>query len=270
MPKKSSKPSGSTEDVTPEKAAKTSKAAVKATKKTAKPTTVKKPAKAKKPAAKKSKKTPAPKITDADFEKWFFKLSNKKFIQLTKDWNDVNLKVKLKAQADYDGWLNYFKTLSPNTIRLLATTGLDILPTEGYAALAFWHDIISNPSRIKNIHRAGLTNGGKSTKSIVDHAKENNRLGVLEAIRDELASKLQQGAGARDAGQLSAQMMEVMTQIEVYRRRSEPKKETALGALMSDMPQIKGKRPSKNGGGARHTSFASRVTIEDLEAANGK
>lgn len=266
MPK-GNKPSAAAEDkATAPKTAKTSGKVTKATKKTAKPTTVKKPAKAKKPAAKKTKK---PVITDRDFENWFFKQTNTKVVQLMADWNDVNLKIKLKPQSNYDGWLNYFKTLSPAVIRMLATTGLDILPTEGYAALAFWHDIISNPSRIKNIHRAGLTNGGKSEKTIVDHAKANDRLGVLEAIRDELATKLQQGAGARDAGQLSAQMMEVMTQIEVYQRRAAPKKETALGNLMSDMPEIKAKRPSKNGGGARHTSFASRVTIEDLEAQNG-
>lgn len=226
-----------------------------------------------KPPAKATKKKPAkkvakPKITDEQFKAWFMKITNKEFIQLTKEWNEANLKIKLKKHDSYDGWLNYFKTLSPNAIRLLASTGLDILPTEGYAALSFWHDIIKNPSRIKNIHRAGLTNGGKSEKTIVDHAKENDRLGVLEAIRDELAAKLQQGAAARDAGQLSAQMMEVMTQIEIYQRRAAPKKETALGALMSDIPQIRAKRPSENGGGARHTSFASRVTIEDLEAQN--
>lgn len=257
--------------------AKAKTTAPKTSTKPVKSTPVTKPAKGKKVVAKASKKVTKkviekvvqPKITDEMFEKWFIKRTNKQFIQLTKDWNEENLKVRLTKQENYDGWLNYFKTLSPNVIRLLATTGLDVLPTEGYAALAFWHDIISNPSRIKNIHRAGLTNGGKSEKTIVDHAKENNRMGVLEAIRDELASKLQQGAGARDAGQLSAQMMEVMTQIDVYKRRQEPKAETALGALMSDIPDIK-KRPSENGKGARHTSFASRVTIEDLEALDGK
>lgn len=269
MPKKGTKPSSNAGDDAPPKTAKTSGKAIKTAQKTTKPTTVKKDAKAKKPAAKtpkKAAKPKAPKITDEMFEQWFFKRTNKQFVQLTKDWNETNLKISLKRQADYDGWLNYFKTLSPNTIRLLAQTGLDILPTEGYAALAFWHDIISNPSRIKNIHRAGLTNGGTKTKTIVDHAKENNRLGVLEALRDGLATKLQQGAGARDAGQLSAQMMEVMTQIEVYKRRQAPKPETPLGALMSDIPNIKAKRPSENGKGARHTSFASRVTISDVEA----
>lgn len=256
MPKKSSKQSPP--------AAKA--AAEKPIKKPAAKTPVKKPAKK---VVRKRKPAP-PKITDAQFATWFLKQDAEMFIDLTEEWNEKKLKVKLKRQTTYDGWLNYFKTLSPTQIRLLATTGLDILPTEGYAALSFWHDVIKNPSRIKNIHRAGLTTGG-TAKSIVDYAKENNRLGVLEAMRDELALKLQQGAGARDAGTLAAQLTEIMTQIEVYRKRTGPQKETVLGGLMGDMP-TGGKRPAKNGGGHRQGSYASkvaRVTIEDLEAANG-
>lgn len=221
------------------------------------------PAKARKKAAPRKPKPPV--ITPQDFEKYFFKLSHKQFIQLTTDWNEEKLKIKLKPQDSYDAWLNYFKTLSINQLKLLSDTGLDILPAEAYAALSFWRDIMINPSRIKNIHRAGLTNG-KDKKTIADYAKSNDRLGVLEALRDQLAQKLDQGTGARDAGQLSAQMMEVMTQIDIQTRKLAPKKETALGALMADLPEIKTKRPSKNGGGARHTSFASRVTIQDVES----
>jgi len=252
-----------------QEAPKTGTKPVKETKKTTKPTTVKKPAKVTKSTAKTRKKA-APKkpvITDRDFANYFFKMSYTKFVQLTKEWNEENLTIKLQNHDSYDAWLNYFKTLSPNKIRMLAQTGLDILPTEGYAALSRWHDIISNPGRIDKIHRAGLTTG-KSDKTIVDFAKANDRLGVLESIRDQLALKLQQGAGARDAGQLSAQMMEVMTQIDIQTRKQAPKQETVLGGLLSDMPTgspIKRKRPSENGKGARHTSFASRVTIEDIE-----
>lgn len=266
MAKKGSKPSGKTEVVAPAKTTKANSGAVKKTPKSTKPTTVKKPVKGKKPVAKRSRKPKAPTITDDQFEAWFFKQTPERFIELTEDWNDLKLKIKLKKHDTYDGWLNYFKTLSPSKIRLLATTGLDILPTEGYAALSFWHDVIKNPSRIKNIHRAGLTTGG-TAKTLVDYAKANDRLGVLEAMRDELAMKLQQGAGARDAGTLAAQLTEIMTQIEVYRKRLGPKEETALGSLMSDMPS--GKRPPQNGNGHRNTSYASkaRVTIEDLETA---
>lgn len=252
----------------------------KATPEEVKPTTVKKVTKASKPAAKTSKK-PAkkttkkklskkvvqPVITDKMFEDYFFKMPYTKFVQLTRDWNDEKLKLKLKPQKNYDGWLNYFKTLSPNQIKLLASTGLDILPTEGYAALAFWHDIISNPSRINKIHKAGLTGTGDTTESISDLAGKNDRYGVLKAIRNQLASKLQNNPGNRDTADLSKQLTEVMTQIADYERRLAPDKKTVLGDLLSDMPDasIKAKRPGRNGGGARQGSFRSRVTIRDVE-----
>jgi hypothetical protein len=235
--------------------------------KQSKPTPIKKVIKAKKPVKKSVKKPKKPVVTQAMFEQWFFKLSNKEFVQLTKDWNEKNLKIKIQKQPDYDHWLNYFKTLPPNSIRLLASTGLDILPTEAYAALARWHDIISNPARIDKIHQSGLTNkvAGKDSAGIVALALKNDRLGVLRATRDRIAEKLEKGAGARDTAALAREMTEIMTQIEDYEKRLGPKKTTLLGQLMDDMPDVKPKRASKNGEGARRTSFRSRVTIEDLE-----
>jgi hypothetical protein len=216
---------------------------------------------------KRIKKAKPPIITDQQFNNWFFKLPQDRYIKLTEDWNNTNLKIKLSKQKDYDAWLNYFKALSPNQIRMLAKTGLDILPTEGYAALSRWHDIISNPGRIDKIHKAGLSRSGKKVESIQDLAAKNDRYGVLKAIRDELATKMQKGAGSRDTADLAKQLTEVMTQIADYERRLAPDKKTALGNLLSDMPEfgIKKKRPSSNGGGARNTSFRSRVTIKDVE-----
>lgn len=218
------------------------------------------------------KKLPKPKVMEKMFENYFFNLSHTKFVQLTKDWNDENLKIELEAQQGYDAWLNYFKTMSPNQIRLLAQTGLDILPTDGYAALSRWHDIISNPQRIDKIHRAGLTGIGDSGESISQLAEKNDRYGVLKAIRNQLATKLQNNPGNRDTADLSKQLTEVMTQIADYERRLAPDKKTVLGDLLSDMPKggkggekIKDKRPSRNGGGHRQGSFASRVTIKDVE-----
>lgn len=223
--------------------------------------------KSKKTAAGKKPVTKA-KLMEKMFEQYFFGLSDKKFVQLTKDWNDVNLKLVLEKQEGYDAWLNYFKTMSPNQIRLLAQTGLDILPTDGYAALSRWHDIISNPQRIDKIHRAGLTGIGDTGESISQLAEKNDRYGVLKAIRNQLATKLQNNPGNRDTADLSKQLTEVMTQIADYERRVAPDKKTVLGELLSDMPkgnEIKDKRPSRNGGGHRQTSFASRVTIKDVE-----
>jgi hypothetical protein len=183
---------------------------------------------------------------------------------MQREWNENKLHIELPNLPDYDAWLNYFKSLSPNKIKLLAITGQDILSTEAYAALSRWHDIISSPHRIDKIHQSGLTNPkGKGENSIVAMALSNDRLGVLKATRDKLAEKLEKGAGNRDTALLVREMTEVMTQIADYERRRGPQKSTKLGQLMEDMPS--GKRPSKNGGGARNGSFKSRVTIKDVE-----
>lgn len=223
-------------------------------------------------ASKSTKKKPVkkrktiPVITDKMFSDYFFKLDQDHFVKLTKEWNESKLKIKLKNQDNYDQWLNYFKTMPPNSIRLLAKTGMDILPTEAYAALARWHDIISNPSRIDKIHQSGLTNiKSKQSKSILALAQANDRLGVLKATRDQIAEKLEKGAGARDTAALAREMTEIMTQISDYEKRLGPKKSTKLGQLMNDFDKIKSKRPASNGGGSRNVSFRSRVTIEDIE-----
>jgi hypothetical protein len=260
MPNNGKKPITNTDGL-PSDTAIVDDAVVKVTKKPAKPTTVKKKTKAKKKAAKKLV------ITDKDFENWFFKLPHKRFAQLAEDWNEVNLKIKLVDQQNYDGWLNYFKKIPVSHIRILVNTGQDILGAEGYSALTRWIDIISNPGRIDKIHKAGLTGSAANGKTITELALANDRYGVLKAIRDQLASKLQNNPGNRDTADLSKQLTEVMTQIADYERRLAPDKKTVLGDLLSDMPKgtIRDKRPAKNGGGHRQGSFASRVTIKDVE-----
>lgn len=214
-----------------------------------------------------------PIFSDAEKEhlEWFYKLDPKHFVYLTRDWNEKKLEIKIKRKKNYDEWLNYFKTLPPAQIRLLASTGQDFLTTEAYAALSWWHDIVQNPHRISKVHQSGLTNKKKQKDGIVAKALLNDRYGVLCATRDKLAEQLEKGAGSRDTAALAKELTEVMTQIADYEKRLGPKKDTVLGKLMEDMPgataePATGKRPSRNGGGSRNTSFKTRVTIDDLEA----
>jgi len=260
MPKKGTKPSGVTKGVARNKTAKKTGRVIKNSYQLRVNAMIKA----------KRKKTPKERkqLMDQMFDNYFFNLPYTKFIQLTKDWNEENLTIELPVLEDYDEALNYFKKLSPNQLKMLAQTGLDIVGTEAYAALARWHDIISNPARIDKIHKTGLTGKGDSKDTITALAQANDRYGVLKAIRNQLATKLQNNPGNRDTADLSKQLTEVMTQIADYERRLAPDKKTVLGELLSDMPkggEIKDKRPSKNGSGARQTSFRSRVTIKQLE-----
>ena len=202
---------------------------------------------------------------EAAHEAWFFNLDQDYVVQLMKEWNEAKLSIKIKKKRNYDEWLNYFKTMPTSHIRMLVATGQDILNAEAYSALRRWADIISNPGRIDKIHQAGLSAKGKNKNSIAALALNNDRLGVLKATRDKIAEKLDKGAGSRDTSLLAREMTEIMTQIADYEKRLGPKADTPLGALFADMPEQLANRPAHNGGGARNTSFKSRVTIDDLE-----
>lgn len=212
-------------------------------------------------------KVPKQPFTNKDFEQFFYALALDDFIEYAKVWNETKLKIKIPKLDNYDQWLNYFKTLSPSVIRQLAISGVDFLPTEAYAALSRWHDIIKSPHRIDKIHQAGLTNQpDKNKQSITALARNNDRMGVLCAVRDQLAEKLEKGAGARDMASLAREMGDILDQIAELEKRSGPKKGTKLNELLGEFT-VKKKRPGKNGGGARNTSFKSRMTIADTEAA---
>lgn len=220
------------------------------------------------PAKKQARKKPAPKkpvFTTKDFEQFFYALELEDFIQYARIWNETRLKLKMPNHKNYDQWLNYFKTLSPAVIRQLAISGVDFLPTEAYTALSRWHDIIKNPHRIDKIHQSGLTTPPpKNHKSIIDLARNNDRMGVLMAVRDQLAEKLEKGAGARDMASLAREMGDILDQIAELEKKTGPKKGTIAAKLLNDF-DVKRKRPAANGGGARNTSFRSRVTIDDTE-----
>jgi len=229
---------------------------------------------AKKPSKKvaQKKKPAAPKITPKMFEKHFYALGQDEFKALCEIYVEQQLKIKITKQPDYDHWLNYFKGFPASHIRILVRIGQDMLDAEAYSALRMWHDIISNPQRIAKIHQSTLTGPkGKDGKGIVAMALKNDRMGVLMATRDKLAEKLEKGAGARDTAALARELTEVMTAISDYEKRLGPKKTTVLGQLLEGTPgssvkKTEGKkRPGKNGGGTRNTSYASRVTIKDVE-----
>ncbi len=235
---------------------------VKATKKVTK--AVKKKAAPKKPAK--------PAFTRKMFEQHFYSLGLEEFQALCQIYVEQQLNFKIEQQPDYDHWFNYFKKIPASHTRLLVRIGQDILDSEAYAALRLWHDIISNPQRIAKVHQTSLTGPkGSDDTGIVAMALKNDRLGVLKATRDKLAEKLEKGAGARDTAAVARELTEVMTAIADYEKRSGPKKTTMLGQLLDGMPGSEvaspdaKPRPTKPGGGRRKTSYASRVTIKDVE-----
>ena len=200
-------------------------------------------------------------------EDWFYSLDAKDMVRLCREWTKQNISVDLPDLHDYDEWLDYFRKLPPATINQLAMVGQTFLPTEAYAALTRWADILKSPHRIDKIYQAGLAKRRNEQKSIIELAQQNDKLGVLYAIRDQIAQKLDRGAGARDTANLAREMSEVLDQITEAERRAGPKKNTVLAQLMGEFePQTGPVSPKRTRGqGARDKSYASKLTIEDVE-----
>lgn len=189
-------------------------------------------------------------------EKWFLNLGEPEFKQLCLQWIKHHTGTDIPKLASYDEWLNYFKTLSPLQIKALGDAGQGFLSTEAYAALTRWADILKSPHRIDKIYQAGLTKPKTEQKSIIELAKSNDKLGLLYAIRDQIAEKLEKGAGARDTANLAREMGEILDQISETEKRQGPKQNTKLADLLANKP--------KRAPGARHGSFKAH-TIAEIE-----
>ena len=192
-----------------------------------------------------------------EHKSWFLGLDQTSFQELCSLWNSQHIGVDIPNDLDgYDQWLNFFKHLSPSAIESLYELGRDALNTEAYAALARWKDIIEAPGRIDKIYQAGLTKPKSEQKSIIELAKLNDKLGVLYAVRDQIAEKLDKGAGARDTANLAREMSEILDQISEAEKRRGPKKDTVLADLLANKP--------KKAKGARNGSFKAH-TIAEVE-----
>lgn len=198
-------------------------------------------------------------------------MTQAEFLEFCQKWYEKHTGEKLpKSLQGYDDWLNYFKTRTPVEIERLVEIGRNFLTVEAFAALSRWHDIIDNPHKIDRIYQAGLENKKDGQQNIIELAQKNDRLGVLHALRDEIAQKLAKGASTRDLASLTREMGDILDQIAEIERKNGVKKDTKLAELMgeekSDFKKSTKTPKRTKGKGARTSSITGRMTIEDLEA----
>lgn len=121
--------------------------------------------------------------------------------------------------VDYNGWLEFFSSMTRNETEQFMDTHIMTLDNEAVAAGKRWLQIYDNPTLIDRI----VTSRLQQTKSeevgdILVAAKSGDRVKTFEALRDNLAYKLQDGSGARDMTVLIKQLNEVMVTLdELYR-----------------------------------------------------
>jgi len=121
--------------------------------------------------------------------------------------------------TDHNGWLEFFSNMTRDETEIYMAEHVLTLDNEARAAAQRWILIYDNPTLIDRIMTSRLQQEkSEEVGDILKAAKSGDRLKTFEAIRDNLAYKLQDGTGARDMTVLFKQLNEVMVTLdELYR-----------------------------------------------------
>lgn len=121
--------------------------------------------------------------------------------------------------TDYNGWLDFFSSMTPAETEQFMEAHFLSLGNESSAAGKRWLNIADNPAQIDRIVQGRLQQKKKEEiGNILTAARSRNRIETFEALRDNIAYKLEDGSGARDMTVLIKQLNEVMSTLdELYR-----------------------------------------------------
>lgn len=199
-----------------------------------------------KPKSKAKKKAPAkPKLlsppktlkTEAQWKKYLGGVSIEQVSEYlektTPDSIDVTMALALRQIANklikatekqpdgFNQWLDYFSDMTRGETELFIETHRESLDNEAMAAGMRWLQIAENPALIDKIVNSRLeSRKAEELGDIMTAAKSGDDLVLYEAIRNNIAYKIQEGSGARDMSVLIKQLNEVTTHLNaIYRER---------------------------------------------------
>lgn len=148
-----------------------------------------------------------------------------------------------EKELDYDQWLEFFrKQPAGNLVKFERLK--NIIPTEGYAALKRWQEIIENPSKMDKLYQGRLK--AENDKNIMEVAVGDDDEVFYEALIKENVQQL-------NTSSISQQEVARLTQnINIFRkelreiRSRKPKKGTVLEKVLekASIPP-KQKKPAK-------------------------
>lgn len=123
--------------------------------------------------------------------------------------------------TDYNGWLDFFSTMTRDETEKYMEDHVLTLDNPARAAGQRWILIYENPVLIDRLVTSRLQQEKKEdVGSILAAARSGDRQKTFEAARDNLAYKLEEGAGARDMSVLFKQLNDVMLTLdEIYREK---------------------------------------------------
>ena len=161
-----------------------------------------------------------------------------------------------KQELDYDQWLEFFRKQPAGKLSEFERLKNEI-PTEGYAALKRWQEIIENPSKMDKLYQGRLK--AENDKNIMEVAVGDDDEVFYEALIRENVTQL-------NTSNISQQEVARLTQnINIFRkelreiRSRKPKKGTVLEKVL-EKAAIPAK--SKTTGKKQGSKTASKATVK--------
>ena len=151
-----------------------------------------------------------------------------------------------KEELDYDEWLEFFRKQPAGRLAQFERLKNEI-PTEGYAALKRWQEILDNPSKMDKLYQGRLK--AENDKNIMEVAVGDDDEVFYEALIKENVQQL-------NTSNISQQEVARLTQnINIFRkelreiRSRKPKKGTVLEKVLEKAAiPPKSKKPVKKQG----------------------
>lgn len=175
--------------------------------------------------------------------------------------------IKLPDQElDYDQWLEYFRKQPAGMLAQFERLKNEI-PTEGYAALKRWQEILDNPSKMDKLYQGRLK--AENDKNIMEVAVGDDDEVFYEALIKENVQQL-------NTSNISQQEVARLTQnINIFRkelreiRSRKPKKGTVLEKVLEKAAiPPKPKKPAKKQ--ASKTASKASVKKKTSKTSSGK
>ena len=172
--------------------------------------------------------------------------------------NDIKLP---DQELDYDQWLEYFRKQPAGKLAQFERLKNEI-PTEGYAALKRWQEIIENPSKMDKLYQGRLK--AENDKNIMEVAVGDDDEVFYEALIKENVQQL-------NTSNISQQEVARLTQnINIFRkelreiRSRKPKKGTVLEKVLEKAAiPPKPKKPAKK----KASKTASKASVKKKTSA---
>lgn len=168
---------------------------------------------------------------------------------------DENYKLLPENELDYDEWLEFFRKQPAGKLSQFERLKNEI-PTEGYAALKRWQEIIENPSKMDKLYQGRLK--AENDKNIMEVAVGDDDEEFYEALIRENVQQL-------NTSNISQQEVARLTQnINIFRkelreiRSRKPKKGTVLEKVLEKaaIPPKTKKTPKK-----KASKTAAKATV---------